>query len=386
MRTNQTIKLVLLGFLVFFVAGCGTVQPAGAPVPVDYNQLVLEDTGKMPITHDNLDANVVWKPYSKRAYGLSFSYPANWTMRAVPQGNKSVLVSVSNVGCQVQCPPQFVGLEIKSGIERSTSTDFGSWLGHSIASGEIPGMPAGTKAKLSKLGKRTAWFTDKSMLSGANDGYTYFLEQDESHYVYVSVGLNNLLPKAKDYAKRVADTVRVARLPMDESASGDTGDDGDGTVEEGVSIDSDTAIAQMGEKRYLNNYYRFSLIFPGNCKLLNITEDIDPPVQMELSLCTPNGETQKMGVRIFKNTTADTVASSLFGGRSINYKTSSNKILLSDGVVGINVNISGSNNSLPERWIVLERTNIVYVLYVLDNTAPYKAWFDFVIRRFKLLY
>ncbi len=387
MRSNRGLKLVLLTFLVFFIAGCGTTKQPGLPVPEDYNQLVSETTGKLPISGDNLDISS-WSKYAKRAYGLAFEYPSNWWMRVSPQGSNSALVSLGNLSCGLQCPPQFVGIEIKSGIRRNTSTDFADWIKTAVSKGEIAGLPPGSKLDSSKLGKRSAWLVNKSVIAGAIDGQTYLIEQDETHYAYVSIGLNNLLPKARSIVDKIINTVKIARLPVDLSTLAGNGvDTGDGIIEEGASIDNDNFVAQVGEKRYLNNYYRFSLVFPGNCKLLNVTEDVDMPIQLELSLCSSNGESPKMGVRIYKDTSADVVAQSIFGARGLNtYRDGETKIMLADSVIGKNINLLAGENRLPERWVIAERANIVYVLYTLDNTSPYKGWFDFVIRKFKFLY
>ncbi|MFA6485809.1 MAG: hypothetical protein WCT40_00355 [Candidatus Magasanikbacteria bacterium] len=352
MRNQLTVYILALGVLAFLGAGCAS---QGVSLYVDDTK--QNDAGGVV----TVSTNSGWSHYENKKYGISFDYPSNWT-RQDSTSDDFLSVRLGNADCaSAQCPPDFVGVEIRAGVIKNKFTDLSAWVDSQIALNNKTGILPGGKIESVSIGGRGAIKVAKSDWRGALPGAAYYLDQDQYHYTYIATGKNDTTAGALTTVEKVIASVRIFanQLP---AIIVDEGDESTSTVPPEI----------RNGKLYSNERYAFTFRYPEECVFVNNSDQVYPPVQVELFACGKDEKDKTISLRVVSSTVEAEVKKA-FGGRKLKYYQ--NIVLVSDRK-GIIVSFAKGARNKAERYVIVGRGNYVYVLSVKDDTKTYATNFD----------
>ena len=313
-----------------------------------------------------------WQKFYQKKYGWEFSYPEGWQIRTEKTENQ-LLVFLSNVVCESQCPPEFVGLKMKVGAIYP-GNNFINYIKADIAENNENKIYPGGKVQSTTISGRTAVKVEYSDWSGAEPGPGYYVGLDRDYYAYVSTGRNNLTKNAEKVISQIIGSIKIHGnyIPRPEevnntSTSGDTGNE------------SDTGDSNYNTNTYTSARYGFTLDYPEDCYFYNMTDEMWSPINLALALCGKQFSDRTVGFRIYGKGINDTW-SDIFRGRSANYQVQN--MLVSDRSARMYMVKSSSQNK-EERWLLIEKSGATYVIYTTDYSGDYKNDFNRIITGFE---
>jgi len=360
MRRKLAVFFGLGAILVLAGAGC-----ANQGVSLYTQNTTTPDTGGVVTVSAT---NAGWSHYENKKYGVTFDYPPNWT-RADNMSEDFLSVRLGNADCaSEQCPPEFVGVEIRAGVKKINFTDLFDWVKNKIVENNKTGLLPNGKMETIDIGGHSALRVEKSDWAGASAGPAFYLNQDQNYYIYISTGRNDVTAGALDAVNKVIGSVRVLpnSLPIPD-------------LDQGDNTDSVLPPEVRNGKLYTNAEFKFNLRYPEVCPFHNNSDQVYPPVQVELWLCGKNEDDGIISVKVVSST-VDQEVKNAFGGRRLKYYQ--NMILVSDQK-GILVSFTKGYRNNPERYVIVGRDKWVYVLSVKNDVKDYAAKFDEVLAGFE---
>lgn len=365
MGKKLSLLFLALGVLLFMGASCSN---EGTSLYVQ-NSTSLDTGGT-----DSPSTVSGWRTYENKKYGVSFDYPSNW-FKNESVSDDFLSVKLGNADCiGVQCPPDFLGIEIRAGIKKNTTTNFIAWIDSKIDSNNKTGLLPNGKRTSVNIGGRSAIKVEKSDWAGAVPGPAYFINQDQDYYIYISIGRNDLTDTSLNLFNRIIGSMKffANELPAVDS------DQGDETVN---SNSNNGGVIKPTGQTYINERFKFKLIYPNDCLFKNNSDQVYPPVDVELFVCGKDADDKTVGLRITSSTIAQE-SERAFNGRKLKYFQS--LTLLSDHKSVYLTFYKGTRNK-PERYIFAEKNNRVYVFFVTNDTGDYIAAFDKMIAGFEFV-
>ncbi|MDO8509528.1 MAG: hypothetical protein Q7S24_00090 [bacterium] len=362
--------LSIVGMIILGGAGCsGTSSPL--PTTSPYPTLKKEyyiNAG----TADNLAVPFsAWKQYTNKKYGWNFSYPETWQFREEFADNE-LQISLGNVLCTSQCPPEFLGFRMRIG-RQIAGASFVNFVLNEIKLNNEQKIKPGGSIKAISIGGHSAFQVENSNWSGAIPGPAYYVQLDKYYYAFIAVGKNNMLAKSNDFLNKFIGAISVrpnllARPGIKKLA------DGNIATDTPIELDSISEI-------YTNNDFRFNLIYPGHCSLKDTSQEVIAPIRLDLVVCNDRPEDKIVGMRVYRLTATDTW-NLVYKKHIANWQVVN--LLISD-VKGKMYVLPATKTTRAERWLMLEKNGHTYVIYVLDDQGQYAKDFDALVNGLEIL-
>ncbi len=320
-----------------------------------------------------------WQRFFQKKYGWEFSYPEGWKIRTEKTENQ-LLIFLSNVACENQCPPEFVGLKMKVGAIYPGG-DFIKYIKGEISRNNKLKVYPGGKVEDIKISGRSGIKVSRSDWTGAEPGPGYYVGLDKDYYAYISIGRNNLTKNAENAVSQLIGSIKIhsnyilrpsviEKMAKINSGVDDTGDvTGNTAGTETETVDS----------IYTSRRYKFTLNYPEHCYFSDMTDQTQPPINLELALCGAKPDERVVGLRVFSGN-IDTAWMSVYNGRDLNYQMQ--KVLVSDQPGRMYTVVAGAR-SRAERWLMFEKGGRTYIIYVIDDVSSYANDFDELVAGFE---
>jgi hypothetical protein len=317
-----------------------------------------------------------WQRFFQKKYGWEFSYPEGWQIRTEKTENQ-LLIFLSNVACENQCPPEFVGLKMKVGAIYPGG-DFLKYIKNEISRNNKAKIYPGGKVENLKISGRSAIKVSRTDWAGAEPGPGYYVGLDKDYYAYISIGRNNLTKKSESVINQLIGSIKIynnfiLRPEVLEKMA---------KINSGISTADDDVAGtdtKIVSSVYASRRYKFVLSYPEHCYFSDMTNQTQPPIDLELALCGIQPDERVVGVRVFEGG-IDAAWMSVYNGRDLNYQMQ--KVLVSD-TPGRMYTVSAGARSRAERWLMTERNGRTYIIYVIDDVSSYANDFDELVSGFE---
>lgn len=360
-NTISKIGILAVACMLVLGAGCVVVEAPSSSSPTLFSGREAAE----PINDQLTVPTSEWKGYSNSLYGFSFRYPKTWQFTQ-EKGPDYLTVRVGNLPCVNQCPPEFVGFDIRLGVVNWGRKDIVATAKKTVADNTSNGIfPKGETATVKIGGQNALKVADAGWL-GPNSGPAYFVTQDGRYYVYIQQGQNNFTAKANKMAKEILNSMHVTKNKLpNPPAKAIAG------VQVVPSVPNEGAKEQ---KTYISRRYGLAVNYPGDCTMTNLSDRVgDPYLLMNLSFCSSANDT--IGVYVYNTHFYDT-RKYIFGS-----KLGDNSMLEQTVLVG---DLQGKEyrfkNNDRERWILVEFFDRTYAWYNFkDNEGSWRDRFDEVL-------